>query len=236
MLDATTTESATTTGGWAPGGAPGGQRPVEDVVAAGVLLDVSRVLGGLLGLARPALGVRTERVTRLVRLMARALDIDRPWEFEVAARLSQIGWLTVPTETHAAALRGDPLPDEEWCAVASHPLVARDLLAEVGRLDGVREMIARQREPFAVARRDPRAGGAPRQAHAGWPLAPRVRRLRRAPRPWPGPRCRARTVVVAASRVRPGARAGAHPVHWRGPIARPRVLTLENRTRRCGTV
>jgi len=68
-----------------------------------VLLDVSRVLGGLLGLARPALGVRTERVTRLVRLMARALDIDRPWEFEVAARLSQIGWLTVPTETHAAA-------------------------------------------------------------------------------------------------------------------------------------
>ena len=151
MLDATTTESATTKGGWAPGGAPGGQRPVEDVVAAGVLLDVSRVLGGLLGLARPALGVRTERVTRLVRLMARALDIDRPWEFEVAARLSQIGWLTVPTETHAAALRGDPLPDDEWCAVASHPLVARDLLAEVGRLYGVREMIARQREPFAVA-------------------------------------------------------------------------------------
>lgn len=63
----------------------------------------------------------------------------------------QIGWLTVPTETHAAALRGDPLPDDEWCAVASHPLVARDLLAEVGRFDGVREMIARQREPFAVA-------------------------------------------------------------------------------------
>ena len=54
-----------------------------------------------------------------------------------------------------AALRGDPLPDEEWCAVASHPLVARDLLAEVGRLDGVREMIARQREPFAVAGETP---------------------------------------------------------------------------------
>ncbi len=109
------------------------------------------MLGGLLGLARPALGARTERVTTLVRQLARALELDRPWEFEVAARLSQIGWLTVPAETHQAALRGDPLPDEDWCAVASHPLVARDLLAEVGRLDGVREMIARQREPFAVA-------------------------------------------------------------------------------------
>ena len=108
------------------------------------------MLGGLLGLVRPALGARTERVTRLVRQMTRALALDRPWEFEVAARLSQIGWLTVPTETHEAAWRGDPLPDEEWRAVASHPLVARDLLAEVSRLGGVREMIARQREPFAV--------------------------------------------------------------------------------------
>ena len=92
MLEAPTTESATTTSAWdwPPGGAPGGQRPVEDVVA------------------------------------------------------------------------------------------------EVGRLDGVREMIAVR----AVCRGggDPHAGGAPRQAHAGWPLASRVRRLRCAPRTWCGPR------------------------------------------------
>ena len=121
MLEAATTEPAAPAAGswdWTPGGTPAARRPVEDVVAAGVLLDVTRVLGGLLGLARPALGARTERVTMLVRLMARALDLDRPWEFEVAARLSQIGWLTVPAETHDAALRGDPLPDEDWCAVA----------------------------------------------------------------------------------------------------------------------
>lgn len=154
MLDRASTEDLAcrpANRNWSPPtGAPVAHRPVEDVVAAGVLLDVTRVLGGLLGLARPALGARTERVTRLVRQMARALDVPRPWEFEVAARLSQIGWLTVPTETHEAAWRGDPLPDDDWCAVASHPLMARDLLADVGRLDGVREMIARQREPFAV--------------------------------------------------------------------------------------
>jgi hypothetical protein len=98
------------------------------MVAAGVLLDVTRVLGGLLALA-----------------------LERSWEFEVAARLSQIGWLTVPTETHDAALRGDTLHEDDWRAVVSHPLVARDLLSDVRRLDGVREMIARQREPCAVA-------------------------------------------------------------------------------------
>jgi response regulator RpfG family c-di-GMP phosphodiesterase len=153
MLDASTIEAtAGPTGDWdgSPSVAGSGGPRVEDVIAAGVLLDVSRVLGGLLGLARPALGARTERVSKLVRQVARALDLDRPWEFEVAARLSQIGWLTVPPTTHDAALRGDPLPDDEWCAVASHPLVARDLLADVGRLHGVGEMIARQREPFAV--------------------------------------------------------------------------------------
>jgi response regulator RpfG family c-di-GMP phosphodiesterase len=137
MREAATTESAAATSSdpqWAHEEAAPGQRPIEDVVAAGVLLDVSRLLGGLLGLARPALGTRTERVTRLVRQMTRALALDRPWEFEVAARLSQIGWLTVPTETHEAAWRGDPLPDDEWRAVASHPLVARDLLAEGRRV------------------------------------------------------------------------------------------------------
>jgi response regulator RpfG family c-di-GMP phosphodiesterase len=128
----------------------GGGGPVEDVVAAGILLDVSRVLGGLLGVARPALGARTDRVTRLVRQVVQVLDLDRPWEFEVAARLSQIGWLTVPPDTCEAAWRGESLPEEEWRTVASHPLVARDLLAEADRLFGVREMIARQREPRAV--------------------------------------------------------------------------------------
>jgi hypothetical protein len=125
--------------------------PVEDVVAAGVLLDVSRVFSGLLGLARPALAARTDAVTRLVRQLAERLALERPWEFEVAARLSQIGWLTVSSATHEAAVRGESLPEDDWLAVASHPLVARDLLSDVRRLDGVREMIARQHEPCAVA-------------------------------------------------------------------------------------
>lgn len=151
LIEQPGTQPAEPAPGWPGGAGPGtAGLPVEDVVTAGVLLDVTRVLGGLLGLARPALGSRTDAVTRLVRQMATGLSLDRPWEFEVAARLSQIGWLTVPTETHAAALRGDTLPEDDWRAVASHPLVARDLLSEVRRLDGVREMIARQHEPCAV--------------------------------------------------------------------------------------
>jgi response regulator RpfG family c-di-GMP phosphodiesterase len=127
---------------------PDEMTPLDSVMAAGVLLDVSRIMSGLLGVVRPEVGARTDRVTQLVRGLVTALDLPAPWEFEVAARLSQIGWLTVPAETIAAVTRGEPLGDEQWRAVASHPLIARDLLDGARRLSGVREMIARQREPF----------------------------------------------------------------------------------------
>ena len=153
-----------------PAAQPGSGPPSlhgDEVTTAGVLLDVSRLLGGLLRLVRPPLGERTEQVARLVRAVAGVLDLDRPWEFEVAARLSQIGWLTLPIETHDAAWRGEPLSDEQWSAVASHPLAARDLLAEVRRLETVREMIARQREPFAVGHGLPAVSWSDRLALGG---------------------------------------------------------------------
>jgi hypothetical protein len=135
---------------WPPPAANSEPLALADVVTAGVLLDVTRIFVGLLGLSRPGLASRTEALTRLVRQAAESLNLDRCWEFEVAARLSQIGWLSVPSETHAAAVRGERLSEDDWRAVASHPLVARDLLSDVRRLDGVREMIARQHEPYAV--------------------------------------------------------------------------------------
>jgi response regulator RpfG family c-di-GMP phosphodiesterase len=90
---------------------------------------------------------RAERVTALVKIAIKQLDLERPWEFEVAARLSQIGYLALPLGLVEADSRGEKLSDEDLCTVASHPLIAWDLLGEVGRLDGVAEMVARQREP-----------------------------------------------------------------------------------------
>jgi response regulator RpfG family c-di-GMP phosphodiesterase len=123
-----------------------GQGPVVDSAPA-TLLDVSRFITALLRLTDRTIGERAERVTALVKIAIKQLDLERPWEFEVAARLSQIGYLALPLGLVEADSRGEKLSDEDLCAVASHPLVARDLLGEVGRLDGVAEMVARQREP-----------------------------------------------------------------------------------------
>lgn len=117
--------------------------------APSTLLDVSRFITALLRLTDRGIGERAERVTALVKIASKQLDLERGWEFEVAARLSQIGYLGLPQALVDADARGEKLSDEDLCAVASHPLIARDLLSEVGRLDGVAEMVARQREPVS---------------------------------------------------------------------------------------
>jgi putative two-component system response regulator len=123
----------------------------ERVVMAQTLLEVSRLVSDCLALAAPDLHARTVRVTALVTTMASLLELEHPWEFEVAARLSQVGCLAVPPADRLAVARGDLIEEERERAYASHPLVSRDLLRGVRSLAAVREMIARQHEPYSVA-------------------------------------------------------------------------------------
>lgn len=141
------------TGPWEPPMPPEPDREASglvSIVVAGTLLDVAKLVTTLLRVTYPDLGARTDRITELVRFAARRLELSQSWEFEVAARLSQIGYLGLDPELVAARKRGDLLSDDHQRELASHPLIARDLLAEVARLETVREMIARQCEPFTV--------------------------------------------------------------------------------------
>jgi response regulator RpfG family c-di-GMP phosphodiesterase len=123
----------------------------EEIAAAGALLEVSRLFTALLRLTRPDIAGKTERITALICFVVSGLETERRWEFEVAARLSQLGCLGIAPDVLQAATRGDVLSDDDLRAVASHPLAARDLLGGVSRLAGVAEMIARQHEPVGFA-------------------------------------------------------------------------------------
>ena len=153
MLDYTESGSARSADPWELSDQSDGTGPTRlvNIVVAGTLLDVARLVTTLLRVTYPDLGARTDRITELVRFVARRLALDQSWEFEVAARLSQIGYLGLDPELVASHRRGDALSLEHQREVASHPLIARDLLGEVARLDTVREMIGRQCEPFTVA-------------------------------------------------------------------------------------
>jgi len=152
MLEPSSAESADPVEAWDSTFHEADSEPTRlvNIVVAGTLLDVARLVTMLLRATHPELGAKTDRVTELVRFACRRLDLSQSWEFEVAARLSQIGYLGLDPELVAASRRGEPLGEEDQRALASHPLIARDLLSEVGRLEALREMIARQSEPFTV--------------------------------------------------------------------------------------
>ena len=180
----------------------------------------------LLRLTRPDIGLRTERITALVSFVVRGLDIERRWEFEVAARLSQLGCLGIAPEVLQAATRGELLSDDDLRAVASHPLAARDLLGDVSRLEAVAEMIARQHEPVGFAGEWIEPVTRRRSPGVWRPVAARVRRVRPARR---SAACRARTRFArmsgAARRVRPGHRRAAHA--WTAEVASDSSAALQ---------
>jgi len=106
-----------------------------------------RMLTHVIGLLQPAAFGRSERLTATVKHMATALKVSEPWRFEMAARLSQLGCVTLPNEIVAKVYAGQPLDDRESGLFSWHPFMAYELLAPIPRLEEVAEMVRRQNEP-----------------------------------------------------------------------------------------
>ena len=68
------------------------------------------------------------------------LDISERWPVEVAAMLSQIGYVALPQLTQEKIYKGEQLTSEEEM-VERVPTVVEQLLANIPRLDLVREIL-----------------------------------------------------------------------------------------------
>lgn len=112
-----------------------------------------QVLGEVLALANPTAFGRALRAQKLIRDLAEAIDGAGGWEIDVAAVLSQLGCIALPESVLAAASRGAELPLDERKQLESHPIVARDLLRPIPRLERVVEIIAYQDKPFLAPSR-----------------------------------------------------------------------------------
>ncbi|MGK7346319.1 MAG: HD domain-containing phosphohydrolase [Candidatus Nitrospinota bacterium M3_3B_026] len=107
-----------------------------------------RVLIDILALVNPAAFSKATRLRRYVRHMAAELELAGAWRYELAAALSQVGCVALPTDTLEKAAVGEALTEEEERAWASHPAMAGELLKKIPRLETVAEMIENQRTPF----------------------------------------------------------------------------------------
>jgi len=110
-----------------------------------------QVLTEVLSLVNPAAFSRAERARRYIHHIATSMKLPNVWQYEVAAMMSQLGCVTLPSETIAAVYSGEKLSPNEQAQYDAHPSVACDLLSKIPRLEPIARMIEHQNRPFPEA-------------------------------------------------------------------------------------
>ncbi|MBS1871648.1 MAG: response regulator [Acidobacteria bacterium] len=107
------------------------------------LLGCVRMLTEILSAVQPDTFSRTVRLRRYVqRLIPKSAK--RPWIFEAAAMLSQIGWITLSPDILEKLRHHRPLDNEEEARFREHAKAASHMLGQVPRLEPVAAMIEGQ--------------------------------------------------------------------------------------------
>jgi response regulator RpfG family c-di-GMP phosphodiesterase len=114
---------------------------VEKVLLEQTLRGSVKALTDILAITNPAAFGRATRVERTVSEIMSNLDISERWPVEVAAMLSQIGYVALPQLTQEKIYNGEQLTSSEEEMVERVPTVVEQLLANIPRLDLVREIL-----------------------------------------------------------------------------------------------
>lgn len=110
-----------------------------------------KLLTDILSLVNPAAFSRADRMKRYMRHLCGALGLADPWQYELAALFSQIGWVTVPGDTLDRHAAGGRLSQDEEQMISALPSTAYELLANIPRLEPVAQIIRRQSEEWPPA-------------------------------------------------------------------------------------
>ena len=110
-----------------------------------------QVLTEVLSLVNPAAFGRAERARRYIHHIVTAMSLGNPWQYEVAAMMSQLGCVTLAPETIDAVYSGQKLSADEQAQYDAHPSVAYDLLSKIPRLEPIAWMIEHQNQPVPEA-------------------------------------------------------------------------------------
>jgi len=100
-----------------------------------------KALVDVLAITNPVAFGRASRVKRLAMEFATRLDCKDFWQLEAACMLSQIGYVSLPTELVEKLYYGERLTPEEKVLVSGVPDMVNSLLENVPRLDPVIQIL-----------------------------------------------------------------------------------------------
>lgn len=119
----------------------------ERVLLEQTLHGSIKALTDILALANPICFGRATRIKQLVTELANKLEIPDKWQLEVAAMLSQLGYIALPADTVEKIYFGRPLTDAEQKMVARAPGLTEQLVRNIPRLEVVAELLETASKP-----------------------------------------------------------------------------------------
>ena len=114
----------------------------ERELVEGTLHGCVKVLADVLSLVNPLAFGQSTRVRTNVDGILKRLDIPDQWQLEIAAMLSSLGCVTLPTDLLKKKLNGMALSPEERTQYDNHPELASELLQSIPRLQEVSAIIS----------------------------------------------------------------------------------------------
>jgi len=100
-----------------------------------------KMFADILAMTNPTAFGRANRVTKRVLALAEVIGMTETWQLEVAALSSQLGYITLPPEVCDKMEHGAVLSDEDRRLIARAPETTAQLLANIPRLEAVREIL-----------------------------------------------------------------------------------------------
>jgi hypothetical protein len=113
----------------------------ERVLLEQTLRGSVKTLTDILALTNPAAFGRATRVQRSVIEMMDHFEVREQWPIEVAAMLSQIGFVILPPATQEKLYAGQELSDAEREMLGRVPKIVEQLLANIPRLESVQQIL-----------------------------------------------------------------------------------------------
>lgn len=107
------------------------------------------VMTAILGMVNSQAFGRATRIQGYVAQIARKLNIKNIWQLEMAAMLSQIGFVTLPSQLLDKVYNREVLNEKEQQMLEEHPAIGAGLIERIPRMKVVSEIIAQQNNKFS---------------------------------------------------------------------------------------
>jgi len=119
-------------------------RNAERQLLAETLNGSIDLLNDVLGTTNPIAFGRANRLRSMVNVLSESIPEASRWQLGVAAGLSQIGWVTIPSEVIEKRSRGQELTESEMAMVCDVPRLSAQFVSRIPRLEKIGQIIELQ--------------------------------------------------------------------------------------------